>query len=68
MKMSQYADCVGNNCCASGTTYNADSNQCIPDPQKFTSLSQAYANGEFVDNKIQNFNDQHTSLIFSSYT
>jgi hypothetical protein len=66
IKWNQWDACVGNNCCSSGTIFNKDSNVCVKAP--FTSLSQAYSTGEFTGNVLNNYDNQRTSLVFSSYS
>jgi len=55
--------CTGNTCCSTGTTYNEQINKCA-----FTSIEQAYNNGEFSGNLIENYNYRHNSLSFDSYS
>lgn len=58
--------CEGQECCGSNTVYDFTEGQCLPSPSGFTSMEQAYNNGEFTG--IQNDNLMSTSsLIFSSY-
>jgi len=60
--------CAGNSCCGSGTVYNYDKGQCLPSSvSAFTSMEQAYNNGEFTGNILQNYNFMKSPLIFSSY-
>jgi len=66
MRFNQWDACVGNSCCSSGTVYSKDSNVCVKSP--FTSLAQAYQTGEFTGNALNNYDNQQTSLVFSSYT
>jgi hypothetical protein len=54
--------CGGNACCSTGTTYNEQINRCA-----FTSIEQAYNNGEFSGNLIPNYNYNYNSLSFDSY-
>ena len=65
LKLNQYDSCVGNNCCDAGTIYDTDKDKCVIPKSGFTSISQAYQSGDL---SLRNYNDQHTSLIFSSYT
>ena len=56
--------CVGNDCCNGGTIYSSADNKCI---QRFTSIEQAYNNGEFSGNINKEYENLNSSLIFSSY-
>lgn len=58
--------CEGRDCCDPETTIYTEG-QCRPKPQTFTSIEQAYNNGEFTGNILQNYNFMKSSLIFSSY-
>jgi hypothetical protein len=58
--------CIGNACCSDNTYYSKSSNKCI---SGFTSLDQAYTNGEIPnDSTIQNYGILNSSLSFNSYS
>lgn len=59
--------CAGQECCGQNTLYDFVQGQCLPSSSGFTSMEQAYNNGEFTGNVLQNYNFMGTSLIFSSY-
>ena len=58
--------CSGNTCCPAGYKYSSKENVCVSESESFTSLSQAYVNGEY---KVSSSNtiDTKNSLTFSSY-
>lgn len=67
-------ECHGGSCCGPETAYNSLQGQCLPASaststsiSNFTSIEQAYNNGEFTGNILQNYNVMKNSLIFSSY-
>jgi hypothetical protein len=61
--------CEGQECCDNITNkYDFTQGQCLPTTSGFTSMEQAYNNGEFTGDVLQNDNFMSTSsLIFSSY-
>jgi len=58
--------CIGNDCCNGGTIYSSADNKCVP-KNAFTSIEQAYNNGEFSGNINKEFPNLNSSLLFSSY-
>jgi hypothetical protein len=58
--------CAGQDCCDATTTTYIDG-QCRTSSSSFTSIEQAYNNGELTKNILQNYNFTNKSLIFSSY-
>jgi hypothetical protein len=67
MQRLLYGQCYGSECCGSLTTYDTISGQCFPSGSNFTSIEQAYNNGELSNKLLQNYNFMKSSLIFSSY-
>ena len=59
--------CTGNTCCPPGFVYSSDLNVCIS-TQGFTSMEQAYSNGDYKGNALPS-NTVYTNnlLTFSSY-
>lgn len=56
--------CVGNACCSDNTVYNINQNKCV---SPFTSIEQAYSNGEIYTKSIGYYDNIHSSLSFNSY-
>ena len=58
--------CAGNECCNGATIYSSTENKCVP-VSGFTSIEQAYMNGEFSGNINSTYVKLNSSLLFSSY-